>query len=79
MSFRSVISALPNISTSVWFCRNKYNTKRRAVLRPIPGSLANSSTAFSNNFDGYLSFIINFKNLLSKEKKNHEFYNAEPN
>ena len=36
-----------NWPTSLLSCFNKCNTKRRAVFFPIPGSLANSLTAFS--------------------------------
>jgi hypothetical protein len=36
---------------------NVYSTNRKAVFRPIPGSLANSFTAFSNKAEGYFCII----------------------
>ena len=49
--------ARPNASTSSSSRRSIYNTNRKADLRPIPGNLENSLTAFSNNAEGYLSVI----------------------
>ena len=51
--WRKVPMALVKPSTLSSLCRKRCSTSLSAVLRPIPGSLENSETAFSNRVDGY--------------------------
>src|SRR5436190_5632914 len=49
ISLRIFAITSPNCATSFSFCLSKCNTSRNAVFLPMPGSLANSFTAFSRS------------------------------
>lgn len=54
ISLRSLTEAWANRLTSSGDWRNRCSTRRRAVLRPMPGSRENSPTASSSSCEGYL-------------------------
>src|SRR4029078_778666 len=47
ISHRILLITSLNCTTSLLFCLSRCNTRRKAVFLPMPGSLANSLTAFS--------------------------------
>src|SRR5579871_6328040 len=49
ISFRILMMASPKLPTVASFCFNKCSTNRKAVFLPMPGSFANSLTAFSTS------------------------------